>query len=117
MTARLCSTAAAFAYPSLTGRLLARRTVISTASTSTDWQSSPSKRVKPVEGLPLSSPPRSQQRRVAGSTVVREHVALATAALPDWPGLQVWRDSEVDSRRVWGDKGAVPVVITCWSFC
>ncbi|KAL0019983.1 hypothetical protein WJX79_007802 [Trebouxia sp. C0005] len=114
MTIRLCSRAAAFTYPSLTGRLLARHTVASTASTSTDWQSPPrpsasSKRLERVEGLPLSSPPRSQQRRIATSTVVRRQVALSQAALSDWPGLQVWRESEVDSRRVWGEKGAVLV--------
>ena len=111
MTARLCFTAA---YPSLTGKLLARRIVTSTASTSTDWQ--PSKRTKPVEGLPLSSP-LSSQRRVARPTVVHEQAALPAVALPEWPGLQVWRESEVDSRRVWGEKGAVPVVITSWGFC
>ena len=111
MTARLCSTAAALAYHSLTGKLLPRRSVRSAVSTRIDWQSS--LRIKSLPSLPLSSPLRSQQRRIAGSTIVRE---LATAALPDWPGLQVWRDSEVDSRRVWGEKGAVPVVSTCWGF-
>ena len=115
MTARLRFTAAGFAYPSLSGKLLARRIVTSTASTSTDWQLS--KRIKPVEGLPLSSPLSSQQRRSARPTVLHEQVALTAVALPEWPGLQVWRDSEVDNRRVWGEKGAVPVVMTCWGFC
>ncbi|DBA90836.1 hypothetical protein WJX77_005848 [Trebouxia sp. C0004] len=107
MSARLCTTAASFACPRLTGTPLARRTVTTTASTRIDWQSS--LRIKFVVGLALSSPPRSQQRRIAGSTIVRRNRALTAAALPDWPGLQVWRDSEVDSRRVWGEKGAVPV--------
>ena len=115
MSARLCSTAAGLAYPSLTGKLLPRRSVTSTASTRIDWQAS--RRIKSVQGAPLSSPLRGQQRRIAGSTVVQEQVALAAAALPDWPGLQLWRDSEVDSRRVWGEKGAVPMVSACWAFC
>ncbi len=111
MSARLCSTAAGLVYHSLTGKLLPRRSVTSTASTRIDWQSA--LRIKSVQGLPLSSLLRSQQRRIAGSTVVRQQVASAAAALPDWPGLQLWRDSEVDSRRVWGEKVAAPVVSTC----
>lgn len=115
MTARLCSAAVGVAYPCLTGKLLPRRSVTSPDSTGIYWQSS--LRINSVQGLPLPSPLRSQQRRIAGSTAVREQVASAAAALPGWPGLQVWRDSEVDSRRVWGEKGAVPVVSTCWCFC
>lgn len=43
----------------------------------------------------------------------RPHAADNPQKHHDWPGLQLWRESGVDSRRHWGDTGPTSVVCEC----
>ena len=54
----------------------------------------------------------SVQRRLRPDCRALQHSASAALAAAsessvEWPGLPAWRLSEVDNRRVWGDKGPV----------
>ena len=45
------------------------------------------------------------------SSAVRDRAATVSPAVPEWPGLELWRNAEVDNKRVWAEKGAISAVI------
>lgn len=55
---------------------------------------------------------------VPADTSCADHPSNSRLAIPfqyrEWSGLQVWRLSEVDTRRLWGEKG--PVSVVCLRF-
>lgn len=106
MSVRLGSIPADHACRTLIRKVLARAAPkLGSASALVRWQLTA---IKPVTRRQVST---GTGHLYICSSTVRDRAGTVSPAVPDWPGLELWRNSEVDERRVWAEKGAISVVI------